>query len=147
MSLGRSGPLRRSRPLKGASAPIARRTPLRPGEGNLGGPRRPLRRTRLQPVSRKRLDQAPARAAVRALVIARQGGRCGAIGLIDHRCASFPGRQALEVHEVVSRGAGGDWLDPANCVALCPVAHDLVTANPALGYAVGLRRRWSHDGT
>ncbi len=52
----------------------------------------------------------------------------------------MPGRPGLEVHEVVARGPGGDWLDPENCVALCPVAHDLVTANPRLGYETGLRR-------
>lgn len=125
---------------------MARRTPLRAAGGKPGPNGGRPRARGLRPVSDKRRAQADARRAVRAQVIGRQGGRCAAIGLIDHPCGPRPGRPGLEVHEVVSRGAGGDWLDPANCVALCPVAHELVTANPTLGYRTGLRRRWSHNG-
>lgn len=100
-------------------------------------------------MSQKRRAALPARAAVLRAVIERQAGRCAGVdALPGHRCGYFPpDRPGLEVHELVSRGAGGDWLDPDNCVALCPVAHDLVTGNPALGYRSGLRRRWSPPDT
>lgn len=37
---------------------------------------------------------------------------------------------ACDVHEVLTRGRGGDFLDENNCVCLCRVCHRWVTDHP-----------------
>jgi len=97
----------------------------------------PKRRTRLSPISAKRRGQTAERARVRAEVLARdEVCRASTLGLGP--CARYGDRAPLEVHEIVPRGRGGDWLDPDNCAALCPKHHDYVTDHPAEATDLGL---------
>ena len=91
-------------------------------------------------VSARRLAERPERARVRAEVLKRDGG-CRGRGLIPGRCGSpWPDRPPLEVHEVISRGQWArGYLVPENCLALCQVHHDWVTANPAESLRLGFR--------
>jgi len=99
-------------------------------------------------MSAKRRRQIPKRAAVRSEVLARDAG-CVAAELVPHiACASpNPHRPRLEVDEVIGRGRGGDWLDPANCQALCQVHHDWKTTHPLEATALGLTARRTPGGT
>lgn len=88
---------------------------------------------RLAPIGKRRRSELAERKALRERVIARDGG-CRAQGLIEHTCA---GR--AEVHELIRRSQWkAGWLVDANCVALCSVAHRVVTTEPALAFEVGL---------
>jgi 5-methylcytosine-specific restriction endonuclease McrA len=96
------------------------------------------RRTPLKRVSAKRLAEAPERAEVRRITLARAGHRCQAPGAFGLLC----GGGELEVHEVHSRGTTpGSHLDPDVTMALCPNHHRYATDHPAEAHAAGLRRR------
>ncbi len=57
------------------------------------------------------------------------------------RCKTAP---ASDVHEIRSRGRGGDMLDEKNCATLCRPCHTHVTAHPAESERDGwLRSRWA----
>lgn len=102
-----------------------------------GETRYDMKRTRLEPVSAKRRVQSAERARVRVEVLARDGG-CRAAELPQVPCGWIPDRAPLEVHEVIPRGRGGDWLDVDNCVSLCPQSHDWVTEHPREATELGL---------
>ena len=94
-----------------------------------------MRRTRLRPVSQKRLDERDERDAVRETVLRRQMFRCAAPSAFGLRCG---GR--LEVHELQGRGVRpGGHLDEANCIALCATHHRYVTDHPSAARIAGLR--------
>ena len=116
-----------------------RRKPMkRTGFANRGSSQ--LRRSRLKPVSDKRRAQFPRRAEVRREVIARDGG-CVMRDSWPHRCWHPGGPGEFDVHEIRAKGDGGDWLDPANCVTLCRIAHDHITFDAdgvELGKKLGL---------
>lgn len=98
-----------------------------------------LRRvTPLRSVSEKRRRDQRVRSDVRQVVLARDR-RCVAEGIPGIPHGHLPGRQPLEVHEL-ARGAGRNtaWLDASWCIALCPVAHDWVTAHPRDAQLKGL---------
>lgn len=44
----------------------------------------------------------------------------------DDRCQG----RAVDVDEVLGRGVGGDFLDPANCQTACRACHDAKQQNP-----------------
>ena len=105
-----------------------------------------LRRAPIRPASPKRRAEAPQRAAVRELVLARDGGCVPAARGMPGPCGSRPGRPSLEVHEIAARGtAPGSHLDPDLCVATCPAHHDQITEATgdllALARDLDLRRR------
>lgn len=106
--------------MKRGTKPLRTRSNLQASKG--------LARKPLAPMSKKRKAEAPERARVRAVVIARDGG-CRAAVLLPGRCRSpFRDRPPLEVHEVESRARRpGSHLDPDLCVALCQFHHDMVT--------------------
>ena len=119
------------------SGPPARRTPLAADPDKTRAWQDRSRR-RLPARSKKRIAEAPTRAAVRAEVLDRDRG-CRARGIAPGPCAARPGRAPLEVHEVVSRARRpGGHLDPENCLALCPGHHDWVTEHPTDAEALGL---------
>ena len=112
-------------------SPIQRKTELKRGKP-------PQRKTRINPVSKKRakLNQAR-RKFVEGFLAANP--RCQAGTLITpidhrHRC----GRWSVDVHEVVTRARGGSILDPHNCRAICRLCHDWIHDNPADATEVGL---------
>jgi 5-methylcytosine-specific restriction endonuclease McrA len=104
-----------------------------------GPARKPARRKPLPWKSEKRRLEAGEREHVRLAVIRRDGGcvaiRRGAPG----PCRSpWADRPELEVHEVKSRGRGGSYLDPGNCVAVCQSHHDWITEHPVEARDLGL---------
>jgi len=112
-------------------SPLNRRTPLARGAA-------PQRRTRLNPVSKKRQALNRARREFVAGLLA-QRPRCEAGALIlpvdhRHRCAVW----SVDVHEVVTRARGGDILDPDNCRAICRACHDWIHGHPADATTLGL---------
>jgi hypothetical protein len=52
------------------------------------------------------------------------------------RCTRF----AQDVHEILSRSAGGDILDEKNVLAVCRACHEWIGANRRNAEALGLRR-------
>ena len=83
-----------------------------------------MKRTPLNRVSKKRRRDEPIRKQVREFVLDRDEGRCQAY--LADICSHF----ASDVHEIQTRGRGGDYLDVNNCVALCRRCHSFITDNP-----------------
>ena len=104
------------------------------------------RRARLKPMSDKRRAVSVARRAFVSRVLAARP-MCEAAKRIasvddEHAC----GRDSVDVHEVKTRGRGGDILDEANVLALCRACHDWIHAHPATSLRVGLlASSWSAD--
>lgn len=94
------------------------------------------RRTRLAPVSARRLAERPARAAVVAAVHARDR-TCRAKDLWPEVACGGP----LDVHEPLTRARGGNYLDPDQCVLLCRRHHDRVDEDPVRATVLGLLKR------
>lgn len=58
-----------------------------------------------------------------------------------HACRVRP----RDVHELLSRSAGGDILDEKNLICVCRVCHDWLHHHPRLALQLGLRRsRYAH---
>lgn len=109
--------------LSKASVVGVKRSPLPRG-------RPPRRVTPLRARSAKRRSEERERIDVRARVIERDGG-----------CAlrTIGGCEgSLDVDEIIPRGRGGDWLDDANCQALCHRHHMLKHARPHVASIIGL---------
>lgn len=94
---------------------------------------RPVKRTRIRPVSKKRSALRGARAAVCAALFDRD----------DHRCQmptttnAGPCYGPLTPHHLVKAGQGGSYtLD--NLVTLCAFHNDWVEDNPDLAVSAGL---------
>jgi hypothetical protein len=52
-----------------------------------------------------------------------------------------------DVHEVLRRSAGGDILDPANCLVVCRPHHDRIHRSPTWAMERGfLKSRYGRDG-
>ena len=99
-----------------------------------------MKRTRMKPVSEKRLAERDERAAVRETTLRRAGFRCQAPGAFGLRCAGD-----LDVHETYPRGANpGSHLDPVVTMALCRTHHRYVTDHPQEAHDAGLRH-WSWE--
>lgn len=98
-----------------------------------------MKRSRLRPVSAKRLAEANEREAVRERALSRAGFRCQAPGAFGLRCY---GR--LEVHETFPRGPNpGSHLDDSVTMVLCHTHHRYVTDHPREAHDAGLRHwRW-----
>lgn len=94
------------------------------------------RRVGLAPMSAKRKAEAPARAAVVAEVLARDGQRCRAAGLAPGPCGG-----PLDVHEVIPRSVRpGAHLDPTGATTICRTCHQWVTDHPLEAHALGLHK-------
>jgi len=95
-----------------------------------------LKRTRLQPMSKKRRSEAAERRAVVAEAHARDGGRCVAADLVPHVTCWGP----LDGDEIVKRSARpGGHLDAANVQGLCRAHHSWKDDHPIDAARVGLR--------
>jgi hypothetical protein len=97
-----------------------------------------LKRTRLNPVSKRRSSKQRARREFVLEVLARHR-YCEAGHLIlsvddRHRCQVY----STDVHEVKTRARGGDILDYANVKAVCRACHDWVHYHPAVATNLGL---------
>ena len=98
-----------------------------------------MRRSRLNPISKKRRSQLAERKQVREFVLARDNGCVGAQLVTWVSCAG-----PIDVHEVVRRSQDSTaWLNPDLCVSICRSHHDYCHANPGVAYQIGLLRRRS----
>lgn len=96
-------------------------------------------------MSTKRLGERAARQAAVLEVIARDGWRCFAVGLLEHRCSFDPRRGGIDAHEVIPRSTWpGGHLAASNIRLVCRVAHEWIGANPAKAHDLGLHG-WSWD--
>lgn len=87
-----------------------------------------MKRTRINPVSKKKRATDREWPAARAAAIERDGGDCVV-------CGTYVG-DAAEVHHKLRRAQGGTHeLD--NLITLCTKDHVLVHAYPALSYKLG----------
>lgn len=103
----------------------------------------------MRQVSKKRQAERGERLRVLAIVFERDGGCvAGPGGRFDlgTPCGWIPGRHSLEGHEIVRRAAWrAGYLVPDNVVAVCPVHHEWIGANPAKAKEAGLsmpREEW-----
>lgn len=112
-----------------------------------------MKRRPIRPMSARRRAELDARKRTRQQVLDRDGHTCqfrrywrtfidaeGGYNLIrgedlpPARCTDW----LLEVHELLSRARGGNWLEPHNCVTLCHAHHQWVTEHPAAATRIGL---------
>jgi len=93
-----------------------------------------VKRSRVNPVSKKRRDQREARDECRRVVLARDLV-CRGFGKTPVECR----RIVTDVHEL-GRGAYRQscWLDPDLCIGLCHWCHRWVTDNPQAAVEAGL---------
>lgn len=82
-------------------------------------------------VSKKTRSKAAERAACRERVLYRERGVCQA------RIVSICTITATEVHEVWTRGRGGDKTNEDHCLALCSQCHGYVTRQSGWALAWG----------
>lgn len=83
-------------------------------------------------MSEKRKAEIPIRKDVRGEVI-RRDKVCQARDLVWEVACGGP----LDVDEIVPRGRGGDYLDPANCQLLCRNHHRWKHEHPLRATALG----------
>jgi 5-methylcytosine-specific restriction endonuclease McrA len=95
--------------------PLTRRTPLTAKP-------QPPRRTPLRQFSAKRRQDNQQRAAVTAVLKARQVATVGYV-----HCERCQQPRPVDTHELLSRARGGSITDPANLALLCRRCHDAVT--------------------
>ena len=96
-----------------------------------------MKRTPIKPRSRKASQTEAARAKIRKALIEERGSLCEA------RTPYCTQPAVLQMHEVLSRGRGGDALDPSNILLVCPLCHHWIHTHPADAEARGLSvRRW-----
>lgn len=106
-----------------------KRTELRRGTSE-------LKRTRIQPVSKKRQREAPTRRAVVAEAHSRDGYRCVAADVVPEVKCWGP----LDGDEIVKRSARpGGHLDASNVQGLCRAHHDWKDTHPLDAARRGLR--------
>jgi len=104
--------------------------------------RTPLKRkTRLNPVSKKRRGLTKARQDTRRIVLDRDMNRCQA-QLMVAGCTFH----ATDVHEIKSRARGGSIVDVNNCISLCRSCHSWLTTHPAMAERFGFSvPAWADD--
>jgi hypothetical protein len=121
-------------------------------------PKRPKERSRLKrakPMRRRSEKTAKVYEKRRELVarLLKERPRCEACPRILAWCSANgwmgrrPGcRGDLDVHEILSRSAGGSILDEANCLCVCRPAHRWIHDHPIASKAMGLlRSRYGAD--
>lgn len=115
-------------------SPLHRKTPLSRGEAGWTTSSASPRRTRLNPVSKRRAKLNRQRTAVLEHVREFQTwcSMCGKTGV------------GLDAHELKSRAQGGSLIDLENIVLLCRDDHNWVTTHPKeaaeLGWAIS--KKW-----
>lgn len=101
---------------------------------------KPLKRTAMKPTrkalpkqSARRKSEVPERRRVNALVVERDGGCVPKMRGMPGDCLG-----PLAAHELVKRSAGGDYLDPENCVAACSYHNGRIEDYPNEARGLGL---------
>ena len=103
-----------------------------------------MKKTRLKPVSEKKLAERPARAACVAVVLERDGGCVFRRYLAKHGVtpakifAPAECGGGFEAHEPAKRSQGADSTNPDECICLCRTHHRWVHDHPAAATILGL---------
>lgn len=114
---------------------MIRRTPLRRG-ASLQATSALSRTSRLKPRSEKRVKRNEENdAVVRAVVFARDGGRCQLLGPLHDRCFG-----PLTVHHLKKASHGGKY-EADNLITLCAMANDWIEDHPRLAWENGMVQR------
>lgn len=121
----RGGPLKRTTELK--------RTGFK---RNPDKPPKPMKRTRLKPMSDTRRDELPERRRVHDQVLARDGHKC----LLRFAFPDQPCGGELHPHHLLKASQGGKY-EPDNLLTACNVHNDMVETEPDIAAAMGLVRR------
>ncbi|ASR83968.1 HNH endonuclease [Arthrobacter phage Shrooms] len=87
--------------------------------------------------SSKARKVASERSEIRLSLHALRGPYCEACGTLRPHEDPSPW---TDMHEVLSRGRGGDPTDPENILCLCRWCHHWVTVNPKAATELGLLR-------
>ena len=100
-----------------------------------------MKRSRLNPMSRKQRARADAWLHVRQIVMARAGWRCQFDkntwnGITDRWCDSRCEQRAVHVHHMLRRSQGGPDT-PDNLMALCDFHHRMIHDRPEQAYDAG----------
>ena len=104
-----------------------KRTAIKPSE-------KPMKRSRINPVSAKRRETAADRDLVREAVFARDNYRCV---LRDWHHSALVHTSVLTVHHIKKTSARGPY-EVANLVSLCASCNDWVEMEPTAAHALGL---------
>ena len=95
-----------------------------------------MKRSRLNPVSKKQMVQNLKRKLfVKDILEERE--MCEAN--LPFICTYYP----TDVHEILTRGRGGDILSRENVLALCRMCHTFITDNPGFAQEHGFIISWS----
>lgn len=88
--------------------------------------------------SKKRKAERVKRAECRRIVLDRDVFCvvCTKIGGLS----SWTADRSTDVHELINRSQGGDYLNPDECVGLCRFHHQQVTDNPEWAHEIGLTK-------
>lgn len=120
-----------------------KRSPMPPRKSAMarGGPLpkgKPMdRRTRVNPMSKRRRGERDERQTVREEAMRGAGHACSARAIVPE----LPCRGPLDVDEVAGRGRyPGGHLDPSNVQVLCRAHHNWKHANPLAARERGLDR-------
>lgn len=78
-----------------------------------------MKRSRINPISKKKRIQMGIEAELRSKLLEEHGGKC-------QDCGNYPTEFpfVLDKHEIVFRSHGGDPTNPSNCVMLCRRCHE-----------------------
>lgn len=92
-------------------------------------------------MSKKRQAEAPERRdLVKRLLSERP--RCEFPTILGEQTVKMCHRASRDLHEVLSRGRGGSFLDESNILCLCREHHEWIGANPVEANRLGV---WSHS--
>jgi len=122
--------------------------------GPKGHPGQIMKRSRINPVSKKRQSLMADRQLTRMAVFERSA-------TCEARLETICSVAATDVHEIKTRARGGSITDADNCLALCRSCHIFITENPAwatehgfivhawaqeedIAAAAAARARWLH---
>lgn len=86
---------------------------------------------------------ATARKTIRWELLAERGAACEGCPLTP--AGTTPARLWVDLHEVLTRGRGGDPTDKENILCLCRECHHFITVNPEWAEANGMMRNRSAE--
>ncbi len=109
---------------------LPRKTPLKKSG-------KPLRRSRLKPMSKKRQRESKAYSLLRAAYL-KANPSCQRILIRYGNWATCP-NHSVDIHHVAGR-LGGNYLNTETWMAVCRSCHDWIHANPKQAREQGLLR-------
>ena len=90
--------------------------------------------------SKKARETGETRRRLKWSIMAHRGNACEACPYTPSDIGANPPRPFDDLHEVLTRGRGGDPTDPANILLVCRTCHDWITTHELAARAAGLVR-------